>query len=60
MIHQLSLIPEAKNFLKKTKKDLGMACHTPPLQKAKKQGEMPLLSLSTIPIFVGQSMTGPS
>jgi len=37
-----------------------MACHTPPLQKAKKQGEMPLLSLSTIPIFEGQSMTGHS
>ena len=28
-------------------KDLGMACHTPPLNKAKKQGEMPLPSLVT-------------
>jgi len=28
-------------------KDLGMACNTPPLNKAKKQGEMPLPSLVT-------------
>jgi len=33
---------------KETKKDLGMACHTPPLERAKKQGEMPLRSLSPI------------
>ena len=26
-----------------------MACHTPPLKKVKKQGEMPLPSLSLIP-----------
>ena len=26
-----------------------MACHTPPLKKAKKQGEMPLPSPSPIP-----------
>ena len=26
-----------------------MTCHTPPLKKAKKQGEMPLSSLSPIP-----------
>jgi len=29
-------------------KDLGMACHIPPLKKAKKLGEMPLLSLGPI------------
>ena len=29
----------------KNKKDLGMACHIPPLKKAKKPGEMSLLSL---------------
>ena len=38
-----------KNFSEK-KKDLGMACHTPPLKKVKKQGEMPLPSLSPIPL----------
>ena len=27
-----------------------MACHTPPLNKVKKQGEMPLPSLSPIPL----------
>jgi len=27
-----------------------MACHTPPLKKVKKQGEMPLPSLSPIPL----------
>ena len=32
----------------KNKKDLGMACHIPPLKKAKKQGEMPLPSLGPI------------
>jgi len=34
------------NFLQKIKKDLGMACHTPHLKEAKKQGEMPLPSLN--------------
>ena len=39
----------SKNFSPKNKKDLGMACHTPsPLQKSKKQEEMPLPSLCTI------------
>jgi len=28
-----------------------MACHTPPLNKVKKQGEMPLLSLGPIPLI---------
>jgi len=32
----------------KDKTDLGMPCHTPPLKKAKKQGEMPLPSLGAI------------
>ena len=36
----------SKKFSPKNKKDLGMACHTPPLKKVKKQGEMPLPSLS--------------
>ena len=31
-------------------KDLGMACHTPPLEEVKKQGEMPLPSLGPIPL----------
>jgi len=34
-----------QKFALKNKKDLGMACHTPPLKKVKKQGEMPLPSL---------------
>ena len=38
---------EEKNFLQK-KKDLGMVCHTLPLKKVKKQGEMPLPSLGPI------------
>jgi len=37
------------NKTQKNKMDLGMACHTPPLKKAKKQGEMPLPSLGPIP-----------
>ena len=40
---------EAKNFLQTTKKDFGVACHTPPLNKINKQGEMPLPSLGPIP-----------
>ena len=39
----------SKKFSLKNKKDLGMACHIPPLKKAKKQGEMPLPSLGPIP-----------
>ena len=39
-----------KKISPKNKKDLGMACHTPPLKKAKKQGEMPLPSLDPIPL----------
>ena len=39
-----------KKILRKAKrKDLGMACHTPPLNQVKKQGEMSLPSLSPIP-----------
>jgi len=33
------------------KQDLGMACHTLPLKKAKKQGEMLLPSLGLIPLI---------
>ena len=40
----------SKKFSQKNKKDLGMACHIPPLKKAKKQGEMPLPSLGSIPL----------
>jgi len=49
VVHETTYIQEAKNFLRKTKSDLGMACHTPPLKKVKKQGEMPLPSLGPIP-----------
>jgi len=41
-------IYKSKNFSPKNKKDLGMACHTPPLKKAKKQGEMPLPNLGPV------------
>ena len=40
----------SKKFSPKNRKDLGMACHTLPLKKVKKQGEMPLPSLSPIPL----------
>jgi len=40
----------SKKFSPKNKKDLGMACHVPPLKKAKKQGEIPLPSLGPIPL----------
>jgi len=43
-------LQEAKKFLQKNKKDLGMACHIPPLKKAKKQGEMTLPSVGPIPL----------
>ena len=43
---------EAKKFLgKKISQDLAMACHSLPLEKPKKQGEMPLTSLSPIPFI---------
>jgi len=38
-------VTESKNLIKG---DLVMVCHTPPLEKAKKQGEMPLPILSPI------------
>ena len=44
---------KASNFLTKTKV---MVSHTPPLDKAKKQGEMSLRILSPIP---SPSSTGP-
>jgi len=37
------------NIYLKNRKDLGMACHTPPLKKVKKQGDMSLPSLGPIP-----------
>ena len=40
----------SKKISPKHKKNLGMACHTPPLKKVKKQGEMPLPSASPIPL----------
>jgi len=43
------LTNKKKKFSLKNKKDLGMACHIPPLKKAKKQGEVPLPSLIPIP-----------
>ena len=48
----------SKEFSPKNKKNLGMACHTPPLKKDKQQGEMPLPSLGSIPLknvgWIGQ------
>ena len=41
---------QAAKFSPQKKKDLGMACHTPPLKKGKKQEEMPLCSISSIHI----------
>ena len=47
---RISTVTRRKSFSEK--KDLGMACHTPPLQKkAMKQGEMPLPSLGPIPLY---------
>jgi len=46
----INVLQEAKKFYLKNKKDLGMACHTPPLKKVKKQGGMPLPSLGPIPL----------
>ena len=40
-----------KIFFEK-QKELGMACHIPPLKKAKKQGEMPLPSLGNAKSFL--------
>ena len=39
-------------------KDLRKACHTPSLKKAKKQGEMPLLSLGPIPSLNSTLLNG--
>ena len=46
----------SKKISPKNKKDLGMACHISPLKKAKKQGEMPLPSLSHIPSLNSNGM----
>jgi len=43
------LTNKKQKIFSENKKDLGMACHIPPLKKAKKQGEMPLPSLGPIP-----------
>ena len=40
-----------QKFYLKNKKDLGMAYYTLPLKKVKKQGEIPLPSLSPRPII---------
>jgi len=41
-MHQLHVyVQEPKKFYPENEKDLGMACHTPPLKKAKKQEKMP-------------------
>jgi len=42
----LSLEQEAKIIPLKNKKDLGMACQTPPLKTAKTEGKVPFPSLS--------------
>ena len=42
----ITIYARSKIFSPKNKKDLGMAGHTPPPKKVKKQGEMPLPSLS--------------
>ena len=52
--HIQQLSTRSKKFSPKNKKDLGMACHTPPLKKAKKHGEMPLPSLGPIPLKKGR------
>jgi len=39
-----NLTNKKQKIFSENKKDLGMACHTPPLKKVKKQGEMPLPS----------------
>ena len=45
-----------QKFSPKNKNDLGMAPHISPLKKAKKQGEMPLPSLSHIPSLNSNGM----
>ena len=35
----------------KAKQNLGMACHTPPLNKAQKRGKVPLPILTFVPIL---------
>ena len=43
------MVQESQQFSPKNKEDLGMACHTQPLKRAKKPGEMPLPIISPIP-----------
>jgi len=47
--HFMSSQTRSKKISPKNKKDLGMAYHTSPLKKVKKQGEMPLPILDPIP-----------
>jgi len=47
-LHLQTVYNMKKKFSSKT---IGMACHTPPLNKANKQGEMSLPSLSPIPLY---------
>ena len=44
------LTQQGKKLSPINKEDLGMAYHTPPLKKARKQGEMPLPSLRPSPL----------
>ena len=48
-LHNQQLRGQSRKEAKLFFKDLGMACHALPLKKVKKQGEMPLPSLSPIP-----------
>ena len=43
-------ITSSKKYSLKNEKELGMASHTPPLKRVKKQGEMPLPSLGPLPL----------
>ena len=43
-----NLTNKKQKIFSEKQKDLGMAYHTPPLKKVKKQGEMPLPSLGPI------------
>ena len=45
-----AIYTRSKKISPKNRKDFGMACHIPPLKKAKKQVEMPLPSLGPIPL----------
>ena len=54
----LPLLQESKKKFSKTLKGLVMACHTPPLEKAKKQEEAQLPALNPIPFRIQGSRMG--